>query len=67
MEQINKNNKCCATCAYWLGQRYPNRNGFVEVPFKIDSARCVARGLNESGQHQAIYSCNNYCKWQVLK
>ena len=67
MEQINKNIKCCATCTYWLGQRIPHRLGFAEVARKMDVGRCGARGLNESRQYQAIYTCNKYCRWQVLK
>lgn len=67
MEQIQNSNRCCATCAYWLGQRIPNRLGFVEVMSKMDSGRCGTKGLNESRQYQAVYNCSNYCKWRVLK
>ena len=67
MEQINKNNRNCATCVYWLGKRFPNRLGFVEVVSRMDTGRCGARGLNESRQYQAIYCCNKYCPWQVIK
>ena len=67
MEQINKNLKYCATCAYWLGQRSPHRLGYVEVSSKMATGRCGARGLNESRQYQAIYTCSKYCPWQVLK
>ena len=67
MEQINKNTRNCATCAYWLGQRYPHRLGYVEVFSRMDSGRCGARGLNESRQYQAVYVCGKYCKWKMLK
>lgn len=67
MEQINKNVKSCATCAYWLGQRQPNRLGYVDVIRKTDSGRCGAKGLNESRQYQALYSCSNYCPWQMIR
>lgn len=67
MEQINNNNRCCATCAYWLGQRTADRLGFVKVTSKMDSGKCGAKGLNESRQYQAGYSCSNYCKWPVLR
>lgn len=67
MEQINKNIKNCATCAYWVGARQPNRLGFVEVRSKMDSGRCGAKGLNESRTYQATYSCSKYCSWQILK
>lgn len=66
MEQINKTIKCCASCAYWMGQRFFHRLGFVEVFSKMDGGRCGAKGLNESRKYQAAFSCGNYCKWQVL-
>ena len=66
MEQINKSIRNCATCAYWLGERIPNRLGYVEVESKMDTGRCGARGLNESREYQAVYCCSAYCKWQVL-
>ena len=67
MEQINKTNKCCATCTYWLGQRHPHRLGFVEVFSKMDTGRCGAKNLNESRQYQANHSCGSYCPWQILR
>ena len=67
MEQINKSNRCCATCAYWLGNRQPNRLGFVEVGRRMDQGKCGAKGLNESRTYQAVYSCSNWCKWSVLR
>lgn len=66
MEQINKTNRCCATCAYWLGQRFPHRLGYVEVISKMDGGRCAAKGLNEHRRYQAVYSCSGYCRWKVL-
>ena len=66
MEQINVNIKSCATCACWLGQRLPNRLGFVEIINKMETARCGARGLNERRQYQATYCCSKYCRWQVI-
>lgn len=67
MEQINQNNRCCATCAYWLGRRTPHRLGFVEVFRKTDTARCGAGNLNESRLYQAVYLCGSYRKWRLLK
>ena len=67
MEQINKSNKNCATCAFWLGQRTPNRLGFVEVTSRMATGRCGKMGLNESRQYQAVYSCSKYSLWPVLK
>ena len=67
MEQIHNSIRCCATCAYWLGQRYPHRLGYVEVFSRMDTARCCAAGLNESRQYQSSFSCGNYCRWQVLR
>ena len=67
MAQITTNTRCCATCAYWFGTRNPHRLGFVEVRSKMDTARCGAKGLNESRHYQAIYVCGNYCKWQMLR
>lgn len=67
MEQINKSIRTCATCAYWLGQRYLRRLGYVEVSRKTDTGRCGAKGLNESRQYQAIYTCSKYCPWQPLR
>ena len=66
MEQINKNIRNCATCTYWLGNRVPNRLGYVEVTSKMDDGRCGAKGLNESRKYQAVYSCSCYCRWSVL-
>lgn len=67
MEQINSTNHCCATCAYWLGRRAPHRLGFVEVVSKMDGGRCGTKGLNDSRQYQAVYSCSKYRKWQALR
>ena len=67
MAQIQKNNCCCATCAYWLGNRTPNRLGYVELGSRMDTGKCGAKALTESRQYQAVYYCANYCKWQVLK
>ena len=67
MEQMNNNIKCCATCAYWLGSRAPNRLGFVEVRSKMDTSKCGKKALTESRTYQAGYSCNAYVKWQVLR
>lgn len=67
MDQINKNVKNCATCAYWLGKRSPNRLGYVEVSSRMDKGQCALKGLNNTTRQQAIYLCSNYCKWQVLK
>lgn len=67
MEQINKNMRNCATCAYWCGFRKLHRLGYVEVLNKMEGGRCLAKGLNEKRQYQAVYCCNDYCKWQVLK
>lgn len=67
MEQVTNNSKCCATCAYWLGYRYPHRLGFVEVNSKMDKGACGSDNPNIRRSYQAIYSCRNYCKWQVLR
>lgn len=67
MEQINNNIRCCATCAYWLGNRTPNRLGFVEVKSKMECAKCGSKALTESRVYQAAYSCSAYVKWQVLR
>lgn len=67
MEQINHTQRCCATCACWLGLRFPHRLGFVEVVSKMDGGRCGARGLNESRRYQAMYACRHYCKWEALR
>lgn len=67
MAQINNNERCCATCVEWLGSRVPNRLGYVEVASKMVSGRCAAKGLNESREYQACYSCRNYCKWSALQ
>ena len=66
MEQINNNNKNCATCTYWLGTRTPNHLGFVEVISKMDSGKCGAKNLTECRTYQAGYYCRNYCRWGVL-
>ena len=67
MEQINNNNKNCATCTYWLGNRSPNRLGYVEVTSKMDAGRCGAKNLTESRKYQAVYSCSCYSRWSVLR
>lgn len=67
MEQINKSIKNCATCAYWLGHRIPDRLGFVCVTSRMDTGRCGAKGLNESRQYQAVYCCSNYKPWLVIR
>ncbi|MBR5479392.1 MAG: hypothetical protein IKU84_04375 [Clostridia bacterium] len=67
MAQITNNIRCCATCAYWLGERTPNRLNYVDVKSRMDSAKCGDKGLNESRTYQAIYCCSNYRKWPVLK
>ena len=67
MDQIHKNMRCCVTCAYWLGNRNPNRLGYVEASSRMDKGRCGAVALNDTRQYQAIYCCGRYCKWQVLK
>ena len=67
MEQINNSQKCCATCAYWLGTRTPDRLGFVVVPSKMDKAECSAHALNEHYTRQAVYTCRDYAKWSALR
>lgn len=67
MEQINHTIRCCATCAYWLGYRVPNRLGYIDVLSKTDAAKCGKRGLNESRAYQACSSCAGWSKWQVLQ
>ena len=67
MEQINKNAKNCATCAYWLGERNPHRLGYVEVFSRMDTGRCGAKGLNESREYQATYTCSKHYHWRLLK
>lgn len=66
MEQIRKTNKCCATCAYWLGDRCLNRLGFVEVESGMVQGKCGARNLAEHRTYQACYSCKGYTKWIQL-
>lgn len=67
MEQINNSVRCCATCTFWLGHRVPNRLGYIDVFSKMDSAKCGAKGLNESRTYQACYNCASWSKWSVIK
>ena len=67
MEQITNNQKCCATCAYWLGARTPDRLGFVQVSSRMDKGQCSAHALGEHYIRQATYSCREYSKWPALR
>lgn len=66
MEQINNNNRCCATCAFWLGNRKPNRLGWVEVNSKMEQGQCSKRNLSENYTQQASYKCCNYSAWNTI-
>ena len=67
VKQINEASRNCATCAYWFGQRFPHRLGYVEVFSKMDAGQCGAKGLNESRRYQAVYVCDKYRRWQLLR
>lgn len=67
MEQINNNNGCCATCVYWLGSRFPNRLGYVEVESRMVHGVCAKHDISEQYSKQATYKCCHYLKWNVLK
>lgn len=67
MEQINNSKPCCATCAYWLGNRTPDRLGFVVIPNKMVKGQCSAHSLSENYTQQAIYWCRKYQKWAALQ
>jgi len=67
MEQINNSNRCCATCSYWMGNRTPNRLGFVEITSKMDKGQCSYHNLTEHYTRQAVYSCSSYSKWNALR
>lgn len=67
MEQINNTRQCCATCNYWLGNRTPNRLGYVEVGSRMDYGQCSAHNLTEQYSKQASYCCGNYCRWGALR
>lgn len=63
MDQINDSNKCCATCLYWLGNRTPDRLGFVQVSSRMEQGQCGARELSEHYFRQAVYCCGEYQRW----
>lgn len=67
MEQINNSQKCCATCTYWLGERRPERLGFVVVASKMDHGQCSWHALSEYYIQQACYCCRDYSKWSALR
>lgn len=67
MEQVNNNIRCCATCSYWLGERRPDRLGFVVVASKMNRGQCARHALSEHYIRQACFICRDYSKWAVLK
>ena len=43
MEQINKNTRNCATCAYWLGR---------DTPIVLDMSRCSAEWTPDDAEQE---------------
>lgn len=68
---VNKNQKCCATCANWSGPRSVNSFGdtvTTEGNIKPD-AKCYLNphvGGFTYGP-RADWCCSNYSKWGALK
>ena len=64
MQHYNKNQKCCATCANWSGERriIGTTNKQVEVSNSSDNAKCYddphVGGFSYGPR--ANWHCNNY-------
>lgn len=70
MWTISKNNKCCASCANWGGDRKPIHGGRGETDSPSTRGKCYAGVPADATQgHTAMQgtSCGKYTCWAALK
>jgi hypothetical protein len=67
MWTATKNSKCCATCAYWAGERKVISAGaVVETPHPNTSGKCYENASKTPTIAAFGNKCNCYKKWGGL-
>jgi len=65
--QVTSGHRCCATCAYWLGQR-ELRTWYNRVYLSDDKTKIYGKCTKHPGTNQQGGSaCSQYEKWQALE
>lgn len=67
MWSTTKNSKCCATCAYWSGERkvISGGNG-IETPHANTNGKCYEKVSISPTTAAMGTSCTHYEKWRGL-
>lgn len=68
-QQYTSSTKCCATCAFWMGNRDCHiSKQRLTVGSPMDKGKCsIPKGLSKGQQKQANAQCRNWQKCPFLK
>ena len=69
MPNFNPKDKCCATCAYWKGQRNYKRIGDIIYIKKGEKSECrySKKKLFFKEKHAPQHICDQWNRWNAIK